>query len=145
MATLVKSEPKENESAISFPVSGMTCAACQARVQRALTSEPGVMDASVNLVTKSAAVRFDPSIVNPERLVAAVRATGYEADLPAAEENVLTESSRGDSEIREARSLAVRAIVSVLAGVVAMAVSMVSIGRPSINYFLLALRARIVS
>ncbi|HKN58153.1 MAG TPA: copper-translocating P-type ATPase, partial [Gemmatimonadaceae bacterium] len=58
--------------------------------------------------------------------------------------NVLTESSRGDSEIREARSLAVRSIVSVLAGVVAMAVSMVSIGRPSINYFLLALTTPIL-
>ncbi|HVS61377.1 MAG TPA: heavy metal-associated domain-containing protein [Gemmatimonadaceae bacterium] len=49
-----------NQDSISFPVTGMTCAACQARVQRALAAEPGVIDASVNLVTKSAAVRYDP-------------------------------------------------------------------------------------
>ena len=44
------------ENSVSFPVSGMTCAACQARVQKALVSEPGVIDASVNLLTRSAAV-----------------------------------------------------------------------------------------
>jgi Cu+-exporting ATPase len=72
------------EESITFPVTGMTCAACQSRVQRALTAEPGVIDASVNLVTKSAAVRYDTSAVTPARLVEAVRATGYEAELPAA-------------------------------------------------------------
>jgi len=43
----------EKEEAISFPVTGMTCAACQARVQRALAAEPGVIDASVHLLTNS--------------------------------------------------------------------------------------------
>ncbi|PYO49478.1 MAG: hypothetical protein DMD72_04830, partial [Gemmatimonadetes bacterium] len=46
-------EPDQDSvSAINFPVTGMTCAACQARVQRALTAEPGVLNASVNLVTR---------------------------------------------------------------------------------------------
>ncbi|HEY3134334.1 MAG TPA: heavy metal translocating P-type ATPase [Gemmatimonadaceae bacterium] len=137
MGTQVKSEPKQD--AISFPVTGMTCAACQARVQRALTAEPGVIDASVNLVTRSASVRYDPSAVNPERLIAAVRATGYDAELPVEREDVLAESSRLDSEIHEARALAVKAIVSVLAGLVAMAVSMGGMGDPAVNYSLLAL------
>ncbi|HEV7838046.1 MAG TPA: heavy-metal-associated domain-containing protein, partial [Gemmatimonadaceae bacterium] len=61
---------------ITFPVSGMTCAACQGRVQRALASEPGVIDANVNLLTRSAAVRYDAATVNPARLIEAVRATG---------------------------------------------------------------------
>jgi len=70
------------EQRISFPVTGMTCAACQARVQRALRAEPGVSDATVNLVTNSAAVVYDSATVTPQRLIDAVRATGYDASLP---------------------------------------------------------------
>ena len=44
---------------VRIPVSGMTCAACQARVQRALQKSPGVADASVNLMMNSATVTFD--------------------------------------------------------------------------------------
>jgi Cu+-exporting ATPase len=76
------------EKSITFPVTGMTCAACQSRVQRALTAEPGVIDASVNLVTKSAAVRYDATAVSPARLVEAFRASGYDSDLPALGESL---------------------------------------------------------
>ena len=41
-------------SQITLPVEGMTCAACQAHVQRALRSAPGVTEASVNLMMKGA-------------------------------------------------------------------------------------------
>ena len=44
---------------IRVPVSGMTCAACQARVQRTLQRAPGVSDASVNLMMHDATIRFD--------------------------------------------------------------------------------------
>ena len=42
---------------VTLPVTGMSCAACQARVQRALEQTPGVEDASVNLLLNSAAIR----------------------------------------------------------------------------------------
>ena len=144
MATQIRSDPKEKPDTVSFPVTGMTCAACQARVQRALAAEPGVIDASVNLVTRSASVRYDPSAVNPDRLIAAVRATGYDAELPLASEDVLADSSRADAEIREARSLSVRAVVSVIAGFLAMALSMGSSGSAAVNYSLLALTTMII-
>ena len=122
----------------------MTCAACQARVQRALSAEPGVIDAAVNLVTRSAAVRYDPSTVSPERLIAAVRATGYDAELPEKSEDVLAESSRAGSEIEEARSLAVKAAVSVIAGILAMTLTMGAMGNPLVNYSLLGVTAAIM-
>src|SRR2546430_10431398 len=93
----------------------MTCAACQARVQRALSAEPGVVDAAVNLVTKSAAVRYDPSSVSPQRLIDAVRATGYDAELPSTGDSLALDFAQ-DTEAREARSLAIKAAVSVAAG-----------------------------
>ena len=41
---------------MALNVSGMTCAACQGRVQRALEKTPGVLSASVNLLTGDASV-----------------------------------------------------------------------------------------
>src|ERR687886_1192270 len=67
---------------VTIPVSGMTCAACQARVQRALQKAPGVDDATVNLLLNSAVVTYDPSATTPEQLVETIRGTGYGAALP---------------------------------------------------------------
>ena len=135
----------EKEEAISFPVTGMTCAACQARVQRALAAEPGVIDASVNLLTNSAAVRYDAAAVSPERLIKAVRATGYDAELPAVEPSALgATSQQEEAEVSEARSLAIKAAVSLLAGVTGMILSMALMGNLLVNYALLVLTAGIL-
>ena len=48
--------PTAPDSTIRIPVSGMTCAACQSRVQRTLQQQPGVSDAAVNLMMHSATV-----------------------------------------------------------------------------------------
>src|SRR5689334_22104376 len=68
---------------VTLPIEGMTCAACQATVQRALQRTPGVTDATVDLMTARAAVTFDPALTTPDELVAAVVETGYGASLPA--------------------------------------------------------------
>lgn len=144
MTTQVQADKaKISGAAISFPVSGMTCAACQARVQRALSAEPGVIDASVNLVTKSAAVRYNPSSVTPQRLIEAVRATGYDAELPTTGDALALDFAQ-DEEAREARSLAVKAGVSVMAGAAAMLLSMLFMASGALNYVLLALTTLIL-
>ena len=135
----------DKENSISFPVTGMTCAACQARVQRALSAEPGVIDASVNLVAKSAAVRYDPATVTPEHLIEAVRATGYDAELPSADESPLVaDANQEEAEVREARDLAIKATVSVLAGILGMLLSMLVMGSTKVNYALLVLTTGIL-
>lgn len=68
---------------IALPIIGMSCAACQSHVERALRSTAGVSDATVNLLTNSARVRFDPGVVQLEDLIASVRESGYDATLPA--------------------------------------------------------------
>ena len=45
----------------SIPVEGMTCASCVSRVEKAIRAVPGVTEASVNLATERADVRFDAS------------------------------------------------------------------------------------
>ena len=135
----------ENEDSISFPVTGMTCAACQARVQRALASEPGVIDASVNLLTNSAAVRYDAAAVAPQRLIDAVRATGYGAELPPTDANPLqVDSAQESAEAHEASSLAIKATASVVAGTLGMLLSMLLMANLVVNYWLLALTTGIL-
>ena len=146
MATRIKvGMTEEMGSSISFPVTGMTCAACQARVQRALAAVPGVTDASVNLVTRSAAVHYDPSSVTPLRLIEAVKGTGYDAELRPVDADILAVApTADDSEAREARELTIKAIVSVLAGLVAMLFSMLFMGNSFINYILLVITSGIL-
>jgi len=67
---------------VVMPVEGMSCSACVARVKKALNSIDGVSDVQVNLVERNARVRFAPSRVSPERLVAAVNGLGYQAGSP---------------------------------------------------------------
>ncbi len=71
--------PAENVTAehVSLPVEGMTCASCVARVERALNALPSV-EATVNLTTERADVRFDAHRVNVGELLGAVRTAGYE-------------------------------------------------------------------
>jgi Cu+-exporting ATPase len=112
-------------SRITIPVGGMTCAACQAHVAKALEKQPGVESATVNLMMGSAAVVFDPSMIKPEALVETVRETGYESALPAADVDVVAEQDARDSEqAREYRTLRLKAIVSGVAGAFAMLASM---------------------
>jgi P-type Cu+ transporter len=68
---------------VTFPVKGMTCAACQSAVERGLTRTAGVREASVNLMLHAATVTYDPAVVPVEGLLEAVRDIGYEAEAPA--------------------------------------------------------------
>jgi len=70
----------------SFPVGGMTCSACSGRVEKALRSVPGVLDASVNLALERADVRGIAGAVTTEVLAEAVGRAGYEARIASASE-----------------------------------------------------------
>ena len=110
---------------IDFPVTGMTCAACQARVQRTLARTPGVQDATVNLMMGNATVAYDPAAVSADRLVEVVRDTGYGAELPREERSAFEEQeARDEAQAEEFRELRRKAIASGAVGLVAMVASM---------------------
>jgi Cu+-exporting ATPase len=117
--------PATARETIRIPVSGMTCAACTARVQRALEKESGVADANVNLMMKTATVNYDPSTVSPERLVDAIRSTGYGAELASPDQSAFEEQEvRDRAQEEEFLELRRKAIVSGVIGVAAMLMSM---------------------
>ena len=65
------------EAATDIGIEGMTCASCVGRVERALKKLPGVMEATVNLATESARVRYASPAASPALLRRAVREAGY--------------------------------------------------------------------
>ncbi|HVD66867.1 MAG TPA: heavy metal translocating P-type ATPase [Gaiellaceae bacterium] len=71
-------------SEITLELEGMTCASCAGRVERRLNDLAGV-EASVNLATEKAAVRYDETTVAVDDLLRVVQAAGYEASLAPAE------------------------------------------------------------
>ncbi|MFN3545135.1 MAG: heavy metal translocating P-type ATPase [Thiobacillus sp.] len=66
---------------LKLHISGMTCASCSARVEKALAQVPGVFEASVNLATEQATVKLARG-TSPAALIAAVERAGYGAQLP---------------------------------------------------------------
>ena len=62
----------------TFPVLGMSCASCSARVEKTLNHQPGVRKAVVNYASAMATVEYDLQNCSPETLQQAVQAAGYD-------------------------------------------------------------------
>ena len=62
-------------------ISGMTCATCAGRLEKALAAVAGVMRAEVNLASEKASVEGIAGVLRPADLVAAVQRAGYDAEL----------------------------------------------------------------
>ncbi|MDR0642236.1 MAG: heavy metal translocating P-type ATPase, partial [Treponema sp.] len=64
---------------VSIPIGGMTCAACSARVEKAIGRLEGIEGASVNLATEKATVTYNPSTVKLSAIKEAIEKAGYQA------------------------------------------------------------------
>ncbi|MBN3582301.1 copper-translocating P-type ATPase [Algoriphagus aestuarii] len=73
MSTTSHIQPVKN----TYPVTGMTCAACANSVETILSYTDGVKSASVNFASNSVLVEYDPSQIQPEGLNEALTAIGY--------------------------------------------------------------------
>ncbi|MGE5553109.1 MAG: heavy metal translocating P-type ATPase [Betaproteobacteria bacterium] len=70
--------PDDSVSKTTLKISGMSCASCGVRIEKALQAVPGVEEASVNFAMERASVTYDPARVDVETLKKAVRDAGYE-------------------------------------------------------------------
>lgn len=64
-----------------FTVTGMTCASCSARVEKAVSKLAGVNQAAVNLLTNSMEVNYDETQLTSENIIKAVEDAGYGASV----------------------------------------------------------------
>src|SRR5215204_3624273 len=82
--TTTLTSPTQTTVDVTFPVTGMTCASCVNRVEKAIGKVPGVERAGVNLATERATVSYDPRQTTVADIATAVERAGYGViDLPA--------------------------------------------------------------
>ena len=67
----------DEKTTLELPITGMTCASCVARNEKALRKLEGVDEADVNFATEKAHVVFDPAVLSAQDLVATVEKAGY--------------------------------------------------------------------
>ena len=104
----------------TFNVTGMTCSACAARVERAVKKMEGTADVSVNLLTNTMTLAYDEAAANPAAIIAAVEDAGYGASVKGAASAQAAPQAGGSSEAgtdtaeKEIRAMRSRLTVSIL-------------------------------
>ncbi|RMD77433.1 MAG: heavy metal translocating P-type ATPase, partial [Chloroflexi bacterium] len=108
---------------ITLAITGMTCASCSARVEKALRKTPGVLSAEVNLASEQALVRYVPGMVDRAELVKAVEQAGYGVITPA-ETTAATEDVEARARAHEMALRRRRLLVGVVFGLPLFVLSM---------------------
>ncbi len=114
-------KPPQAGRHLALEITGMTCASCVRRVERALEEVPGVAAATVNLAAASADITLAQP-VEPGALITAVTGAGYQAAVPATvrADDVARRRAAQAAELRRRRmSLATGAVLSAAVLVVA--------------------------
>lgn len=106
----------------SFPVQGMGCAACVARVEGALKSAKGVSSASVSLASNSALVEFDTAVTTPGELRKAVQDAGYDLLVDGSDDEAdsAAEAARAEAYNQLKKDTILAAVLAALVMVIGM-------------------------
>jgi Cu+-exporting ATPase len=131
-----EANPRSGQEEVILNVEGMTCASCVARIEKILTRTPGVEEASVNLATERAAVRFDPERVDVGTLMSRIAGIGYRA------QPIIEDDSEDPVEIRRRREATANRRRLIAGWVLTIPVALLSMVAPMFggkNYLLFAL------
>ena len=113
---------------VTLDVEGMSCAACQSHIEKALRDTEGVSDASVNLMTRTARIVYQPDVTRIDSLVEAVREAGYDASLPrvrsSEDEHVHEHNHIHETDPGQERLIRIKAFSAIIGGAVTMLLSM---------------------
>lgn len=87
-----------------FTVTGMTCASCSARVEKAVSKLAGVNQAAVNLLTNSMEVNYDETQLTSENIIKAVEDAGYGASVKNSKKTNAKSNATGvEDEVKSAK------------------------------------------
>ena len=125
----------------SFPVLGMSCASCAARVDKTLNSQPGVQEASVNYASATAQVTFDDEVCSPSILKAVVQHAGYDLLIDAQDE---ASDEAEKAHVARYESLKKRTLWAIVLAVPIMVLSMVWMDVRWVNYVVWLLATSVV-
>jgi Cu+-exporting ATPase len=122
-------EKNDEAGQVNLKISGMTCAACSARIEKKLNSLKGVNSASVNLAAERASVAFDPKQVNTEDMINIINDLGYSAEKIEKVDRRQEEEEK-ETEIRDMKISLIASILLSFPLVLAMVLSMLKIHGP---------------
>ena len=125
----------------TFPVLGMSCASCAARVDKTLNGQPGVQEASVNYAAATAQVVYDANECSPLVLKAAVQQAGYDL-LVETESDITDEAEKAHAARYE--SLKKRTLWAIVLAVPIMVLSMAFMHVGWVNYVVWLLSTPVV-
>ncbi len=104
-----------------FAITGMSCAACQAAIQRAVERLEGIISCNVSLLKNTMEVEYDKALVKSDDIIKAVKKAGYEAALcsggrlgPGLKSPALSYDSRGGSDNDSYLKLKKRFVLSLI-------------------------------
>lgn len=89
-----RSTPDGGAERVDLPITGMSCASCAQRIERSLSSAPGVRSVGVNLATSRATVEYDPDATSIRDLMSRVKDIGYGTAGTARVEFIVDDSAR---------------------------------------------------
>ena len=96
-----------------YSISGMSCAACSARIDKTIRALKGVKEVNVNLLTNSMVVSYDEKLLSREKIIKEIAKAGYGASFIDASENDLP-ISKEELEDHETPKLLKRLITSLI-------------------------------
>ncbi|MBY0270698.1 MAG: heavy metal translocating P-type ATPase [Burkholderiales bacterium] len=102
---------KKAPAVIDLPISGMTCAACAARIEKTLNRLPEVK-AAVNFATEKAHVEYPAGRITPADLINAIRKAGYGAQEPVAGGDAARKAERLAAYQRDLRLFTISAVLT---------------------------------
>lgn len=114
----------------NFDITGMSCAACSAHVEKCVGETSGVKNVSVNLLQNSMRVEYDEAVVSADGIIKAVESGGYGASVKGAEKADAADKREMRSNTKQ------RIIFSVIFLVLLMYISMGHMwGAPGLSVF----------
>jgi P-type Cu+ transporter len=112
------------EQQLQLSITGMTCASCVGRVEKALKKTPGVLDASVNLAAEHASVTYMPASIGWGEIKAAVERAGYGVIETADDTSDTAEDAEAAARAQELQDKRRKLIVGVALGLPLFLLSM---------------------
>ena len=114
---------------VELNINGMTCAACSNRIEKVLNQTQGVQQATVNLTTEQAHIKYYPSATNTEALIKRIQNIGYDAETKTSSK---AQSNRKKQELKHKRNKLIISAILSLPLLLVMVVHISPISIPSI-------------
>jgi len=123
-----------------YPVTGMSCASCAARVEALVKTLPGVIKASVNFADNSLQVEFQPEEINPDEMKKAIQSIGYDIII----DEINSEALKEETQLSYLKNIRINTIGAAALSIPLVIISMFFMNIPYANYIMMALAIPVV-